>query len=186
MSEIEYIFEAYIDGCIFVPEQPLGMLFASIVIIILFKMRKDARKFLVFIIITFMTMSGYGIFESYTHKQLVRDAFINKSFKCVEGNIENLHIMPKNGHDSERFDINGIHFEIGYTGDYPNAKTLFYTLTKNRNGPIQKNGQKVKIYYIEDDLPKLCIPFTDRCIIFNENQKNKIIKMWVYKEGIEA
>lgn len=43
-----------------------------------------------------------------------------------------------------------------------------------------QNGQRVKIYYIEDELPKVWIPFTNRCIIFDENKKNKIIKMWVY------
>lgn len=182
MSEVEYIYKSYLDGWVFVSKEPLGVLFVFIVMFILLKKRNDGKKFIVVVFILFLTMSAYGIFERYTNKKLVREALINKSFKYVEGSIENLHIMPKSGHDLEWFDVNGTHFEIVYTGDFPNAKTLFYTLTKNRNGPLRKNGQRVKIYYIEDTLDTVCIPFTDKCITFNENQKNKIIKMWVYKE----
>jgi hypothetical protein len=40
-------------------------------------------------------------------KQIMED----RNYFIVEGTPENYHPMPKEGHDNERFDINGIHFE---------------------------------------------------------------------------
>jgi len=52
-------------------------------------------------------------------------------------------------------------------------------MTKYYGSPIQKNGQKVKIYYIKLKPEKLCIPLLPRCIEFGDKEVNKIIKMWV-------
>jgi len=139
-----------------------------------------AKNYITVFVSMFLLMTSYGMYEKYSYINKIRDTINNQSYSIVDGKIDNLVIMPKGGHALESFMVNDILFEISYTGDYPKVKTLFYTLTKNRNGPIQKNGQRVKIYYIEDELPKVCIPFTDKCIIFNENKKNRIIKMWVY------
>lgn len=140
------------------------------------------RKYFIFITCILIYIPISSKYNYYKNNKDVSSAFKNRTYKQVEGNIKNLYAMQTSGHETEKFDVNGVHFEIVYTGDYPNTKTLFYTLTKNRDGPIQKNGQRVKIYYIEDELTTICIPFTGRCITFNENQKNQIIKMWVYKE----
>ena len=121
-----------------------------------------------------MTLSG--IYDRYTNNKFVKDTFKNKTYLVAEGEIENFHLMLKR----IKFDVNKIHFEVMYAGREP-EKELVYTMTrKNKNGAIKRNGQKVKIYYIEDELATLCIPFVDRCIDFNEGEENKIIKMWVY------
>jgi len=154
-------------------------IFLTIIAIVVSIMLQYKKLFL-FLFLLFLFEVTYDFFIPANNNRMIKNILDNNNFLIVSGKIKNFHAMPKNGHDAERFDVNGTHFEIEYTGDYPNAKTLFYTLTKNRKGPIQKNGQRVKIHYIEDELPNICIPFTGRCIIFNENKKNKIIKMWVY------
>ena len=156
-----------------------AFIFITIVAIVLstmFQYKKLFKISITLLIFGFM----YEFFIPIKNNETIQNRLDKGNYFISEGKIKNFHAMPISGHDSERFDVNGTHFEIEYTGDYPNSETLFYTLTKNRNGPIQRNGQRVKIYYIEDDLTNICIPFTGRCITFNENKKNKIIKMWVY------
>jgi hypothetical protein len=106
-----------------------------------------------------LSIFALNIYDNYKVKQV----FKYSSYQVEEGKIYNFKPMPKSGHGQESFEVNGKYFSIGYTGNYPKTKTLFYTLTKNRNGPIKKNGQKVKIFYID---------------ILG---KNKIIKMWIEK-----
>ena len=113
--------------------------------------------------ILFIVFHLFSIVNFYITKNKIVKALKNNTYSITEGYIKNFHAMPKGGHDIERFDINGTHFELLYSGNYPGTKTLFYTLTKNRNGPIHGNGDKVKIYYISD------------------NGENKIIKMWIQK-----
>ena len=150
-------------------------------IFLLYEMHKyKTHKFVYFLFIPMIVMTHIGIYDNYRDTKTVKLAFKNKSYKVVEGLIEGFHAMHKSGHESEYFDVNGTYFAIVYSGDYPDEKTLFYTLTKNRNGPITKNGQRVKIYYIQEELPTFCIPFLEECIVFNEGRENKIIKMWVY------
>jgi len=127
--------------------------------------KENANKRIKYAAVLTFLMSGmmfYGSCVRYKENIVVADAIKSQKFYVCKGIIRNFHAMPKGGHEAEYFDVNDTHFEILFTGDYPNSKTLFYTLTKNRNGPIQKNGQKVKIHYI---------------IVGGEN---KIIKMWVY------
>ena len=121
-----------------------------------------AKNYIIVFVSIFLLMTSYGIYEKYNNINKIRDSINNQSYSIVDGEIDNLVIMPKGGHALESFTVNDILFKISYTGNYPESKTLYYTLTKNRNGPIHRNGQKVKIYYIP------------------VNRDNKIIKMWVY------
>ena len=179
--KIKYIYESsYMDISII---NFYDLIFFIIPILIGMYLLRDnikTKNYIIILIGIFLLMTSYGMYDKYSYIKQIRKVMHNQSYSIVDGRINNLVVMPKGGHALETFIVNDILFEISYTGDYPKAKTLFYTLTKNRNGPIQKNGQRVKIYYIEEELPKICIPFTDKCIIFNENKKNKIIKMWVY------
>jgi len=179
--KIKYIYESsYMDISII---NFYDLIFFIIPILIGMHLLRDnikTKNYIIILIGIFLLMTSYGMYDKYSYIKQIRKVMHNQSYSIVDGRINNLVVMPKGGHALETFIVNDILFEISYTGDYPKAKTLFYTLTKNRNGPIQKNGQRVKIYYIEEELPKICIPFTDKCIIFNENKKNKIIKMWVY------
>jgi hypothetical protein len=113
------------------------------------------------VIIFFITLSLYGVYEKNKLSNFIEDSMKFKKYDVVEGKIKKFHIMPKSGHDYESFEVNNKYFEIVYTGNYPDVKTLYYTLTKNRKGPIKYNGQQVKIYYLRID------------------GKNKIIKMWI-------
>lgn len=49
-----------------------------------------------------------------------KQVFDNKLYKIVEGRVCNYHPMPISGHDTERFDVNGIHFAFsdGDISDY--------------------------------------------------------------------
>lgn len=110
---------------------------------------------------------------------MVENIIKNKTYRVIEGEIEDLQAMHKSGHGVESFNVNGVHFEFGYTGKKPNDATLFYRYTKNLGGPIKKNGQKVKIHYISEPLPDLCIPFIQKCAVLDINTKNEIVKLWV-------
>jgi len=107
-------------------------------------------------------MTAVGIYDKYSDNHQVEQSIKNETYSIVEGSIENYHEMPLNGHDTERFRVKNVNFSIRYTGTNINEKTLFYEYTKNRGGPIVKNGQKVKIHYIEN------------------RWENKIIKLRVY------
>ena len=177
------VFESNMNLSYFDLENIIGIILSVFIFLILWRFQKQKKfKFFLFLsLVVFAIIQLFGIVKFYTTQKEIIKALKNKTYSTTEGYIKNFHAMPKSGHDAESFNVNGIHFEILYTGNFPNAKTQFYTLTKNRNGPIKKNGQKVKIYYIKDSLPKICIPFTKKCIIFNKNQENKIIKMWLMR-----
>lgn len=71
----------------------------------------------------------------------------NKKFLIVEGIPENYHPMPKEGHDTEHFDIRGIHFEysdyiIAYPG-YHNAASLGVVITPD-------NYYRLPYYKLDD------------------------------------
>jgi len=176
MTDYNYIFESYLDTPLIGINSILPTIFVLTIVTLLLITRKDANMFIIIWFIIFSSMTLYGIYDSYTNNKFVKDAFKNKTYLVAEGEIENFHLMLKR----IKFDVNKIHFEVMYTGREP-EKELFYTMArKNKNGALTKNGQKVKIYYIEYELPTLCIPFVDRCIVFNEGEENKIIKLWVY------
>ena len=61
------------------------------------------------------------------------------------GITENYHSAPESGHDTESFDINGVHFEYSYY-EIVNG----YHKPASNGGVITGNGQHLKIKYIED------------------------------------
>jgi hypothetical protein len=78
----------------------------------------------------------------------------NKQYQTVEGMVTNFHPMPESGHDSERFDVNGIQFEFS---DF-DVSDYGYNNAASHGGVIQE-GLKVRIAY------------------FNSGRKNVIIKL---------
>ncbi|MCB1179285.1 MAG: hypothetical protein KDK36_17020, partial [Leptospiraceae bacterium] len=68
--------------------------------------------------------------------------YTTKSYKIVEGLIENFHPMPKSGHDKESFSVKGVLFEYS---DYEISG--FFNNTASHGGPFKTNGQQVKITY---------------------------------------
>ena len=156
------VFESYQGFTSGIISKLLEIFVPIVIFYMLHKTKPGARKFIFILFFIFMGMITYGIYEEFKISEKVEYAFKHKTYLVAEGIVDKLDPMPKSGHKVESFEVNNVLFEILYTGNYPGEETLLYTLTKNRNGPIQRNGQHVKIYYIPHD------------------GTNKIIKMWVY------
>jgi len=149
----------------------MNIVFISITIVALcmllyftFSMKRRRERIISFFMILFIFFILYGEIEKKVVSNNIQNIINLNTFLTLEGEVRELYIMPKSGHKKESFKVDNEYFEISYTGNYPKKKTLYYTLTKNREGPITHNGQKVKIYYL------------------NINGENKIIKMWLENE----
>ena len=95
---------------------------------------------IIFIAICFSVL---GI-KDYIEK---RSALANNQVNVVEGYVENYHPQPLGGHDTERFEINGVSFE------YSNFEiTNGYNTPACYGGVITENGQHLlSKYVIESD-----------------------------------
>ena len=62
--------------------------------------------------------------------------------KVVEGPVENFHPMPFTAHDTERFDVGGVHFEYGDYGITPG-----FNNSSSHGGPVHAD-EYVRIHYI--------------------------------------
>ena len=67
----------------------------------------------------------------------------------VEGVVENFHPMPKSGHDTERFEVNGVHFSYS---DY--VMSPGFNNTASHGGPI-RDGLRVRICHNSGDILRL-------------------------------
>jgi hypothetical protein len=65
----------------------------------------------------------------------------------VEGVVENFHPMPSGGHDTERFDVSGVHFEYSHWG-----MTQGFNQDVTVGGPV-RNGLYVRIHYVSFGTP---------------------------------
>ncbi|MHC3994176.1 hypothetical protein ACXWTF_05060 [Thiomicrolovo sp. ZZH C-3] len=165
MNEKIFIYASYPDPLTIWNILLLVFLFFTVYLVLYFtkeQTNKFTKIFLRFLIVAWAAMTVVGIYGKYSDNHQVEQSIKNETYSIVEGHVENYHEMPLNGHDTERFRVKDVNFSIRYTGTNINEKTLFYEYTKNRGGPIVKNGQKVKIHYIEN------------------HWENKIIKLWVY------
>ena len=70
----------------------------------------------------------------------------SKNYLIIEGETENFIPMSKDGHKKEKFSVKEIQFEYS---DYIMIKG--FHRTSLNNGPITRNGQKVRISYITED-----------------------------------
>jgi len=156
------VFESYQGFTSGLASELLWTFLTMIVFYILYRTRPDAKKYIFIMFCIFISIMTYGSYERFKISEKIEYTFKYKTYLVAEGIVDKLDPMPKGGHKIESFEVNGILFKILYTGDYPTEETLVYTLTKYRDGPIQRDGQHVKIYYISID------------------GHNEIIKMWVY------
>ena len=67
----------------------------------------------------------------------------------VEGVVENFHPMPKSGHDTERFEVNGVGFSYS---DY--IMSAGFNNTASHGGPIRE-GLPVRICHEAGDILRL-------------------------------
>ena len=81
--------------------------------------------------------------SQYDMYSTVTAAYKSGDYEIVEGYVENFDPMPPEGHKTESFDINGVHFS--YT-DY--RVMTGYHNAKSMGGVITGNGQYLKIGYI--------------------------------------
>jgi hypothetical protein len=65
----------------------------------------------------------------------------------VEGVVVNFHPMPAGGHDTERFDVAGVHFEYGHW-----STTQGFNQDVTVGGPV-RNGLYVRIHYVRFGTP---------------------------------
>ena len=93
-----------------------------------------------FIIAGIVVLYG-GVKQAYLYKDLLDS---DKVYE-VEGLVENYHCPPSTGHDSEHFDINGVHFEYSYF----ETRNGYHKPASN-GGVITKNGQHLRIKYVEE------------------------------------
>lgn len=86
------------------------------------------------------------ISNSVIDHQRVKHLLKSDNVNCVEGYTENYHAMPREGHDTEHFEINGVKFE------YSNFEIVNgYNRPAVYGGVVTKNGQYLKIKYITDE-----------------------------------
>jgi hypothetical protein len=65
----------------------------------------------------------------------------------VEGIVENFHPMPSGGHDTERFDVAGVHFEYSHW-----MTTQGFSQDITVGGPM-RSGLHVRIHYVRFGTP---------------------------------
>ena len=74
------------------------------------------------------------------------DRIASEDVYVVEGYVENFHPMPREGHDHESFEINGVYFE------YSDYKVMNgYNNSASHGGVVTKNGQYLKIKYVTEE-----------------------------------
>jgi hypothetical protein len=70
----------------------------------------------------------------------------SKKYLTTEGEIKDFSPISENGHNKESFSVNGIRFEYS-----DNVVIKGFHQTSRNNGPLTRNGQKVRIAYIIAD-----------------------------------
>ena len=90
---------------------------------------------------------GIDIMSSYMHDyNTYKELLETNQVEIVEGEVENFHAQPKEGHDSEHFEINGVNFV------YSNfIVSNGYNKPKCYGGVISGDGQKLRIKYIQEE-----------------------------------
>jgi len=96
----------------------------------------------------------FGVVFNLVEYFKTKKVYDNKKYQMIEGKVEHYHPMPEGGHDSERFDVKGIHFEFS---DY-DLSDYGYNNAASKGGAI-KEGLHVKIGY------------------FNNGDKNVILRL---------
>lgn len=102
--------------------------------------------FLVGVIATLLGV--WGCYDSINEQLQYREMLKTGNVETVEGYVEKYHPMPKEGHDSEFFEINGIVFEYS---DYEIVNG--YHKSASHGGVITHNGQHLLIKYVVEDEP---------------------------------
>lgn len=122
---------------------PLMMLIGGIIIFY----RERPKGFQCVLMAIFIAVSAatsiFMVVEQVDQYNKIVVAYQQGDYLIVEGYVENFHPMPKEGHDTEEFDLNGVHFEYS---DYTVQQGYHNALS--HGGVITSDGQHLRIGYI--------------------------------------
>ncbi len=107
--------------------------------------RKNGMILGVFIFFSLGSISGLWIYVDLRDYFKAKQVFGNKLYKIVQGRVYNYHPLPTSGHDTERFDVNNIHFSFSDDdiSDYGYKNAAI-------NGGAIKDNLYVQIYYFDN------------------------------------
>jgi len=109
--------------------------------------RPFAWFYFLFAIVWTILAGGGLLSDAISAKRAAR----NGDCRTIEGRVENFHPMPASGHDTERFDVQGVAFSYS---DY--VVTAGFNNTSTHGGPIRE-GLPVRICYRNGEILRLQI-----------------------------
>ena len=118
----------------------LGVIFFIIGLII---KKRIVKKVLLIVGLVWTCVAVLLLFVPSITSSISKHHHSIKAEAIVEGEVEEFHAMPKEGHDVEHFSVDGIYFE--YSGY---VKGTYFSHSSCFGGPINKNGQFVRLTYI--------------------------------------
>ena len=96
-------------------------------------------------------MSITGAWGMLSEHFELKERVARENLYVVEGYVENYHPMPREGHDLESFEINGVYFE------YSDFKVINgYNNSASHGGVVTRNGQYLKIKYVTKSVADQC------------------------------
>ncbi|MDB4582934.1 hypothetical protein N9164_07270 [Draconibacterium sp.] len=117
------------------------------------------RQFLIFICymiggipLIMMIVMFFKVPDMVSNEQRLKETIETKSYKVINGQIEDFSHRTESGHVFESFKVQGVMFEYS---DYI-INEGFHQTSKN-GGPIKKNGQQVRISYITKENENLIL-----------------------------
>ena len=164
MSDYQTVFEYEVSGSVLINLIPL-LIFLLAGLGIIYYAKKVIKNYSLFRqIVLFFGYIFTGMATLFLIIALVKTPQIisnerdfrkmveTKKYNIIEGETENFSPMPKGENGKESFTVSGIQF--GYC-DYIMRKG--FNQTSIKNGPITKNGQKVRISYYTLDNENLIL-----------------------------
>ena len=122
---------------------PLFMVIGGIIMLFRGRPKGFELVFVAIFITVSAAISALMVAEQVDQYNKIVVAYQQGDYLIVEGYVENFHPMPKEGHDTEEFDLNGVHFEYS---DFTVQQGYHNALS--RGGVITGDGQHLRIGYI--------------------------------------
>ena len=122
---------------------PLFMVIGGIIMLLRARPKGFELVFVAIFITVSAAISALMVAEQVDQYNKIVVAYQQGDYLIVEGYVENFHPMPKEGHDTEEFDLNGVHFEYS---DFTVQQGYHNALS--HGGVITGDGQHLRIGYI--------------------------------------
>jgi hypothetical protein len=151
MSDYTTVY-TYIPNSTF-PFWTLGLIFILISLLVARAFYKINATIFNFSTIVALFMFSYALTwtveafkDEKKSKIIAAQSIANKTVKIIEGVVTNFDPMPQSGHKHESFSVNNIYFEYS---DF--NKIEGFNKTKSHGGPINGNGDSLRITYYTFD-----------------------------------